>query len=198
MIAIDDECSTTNWQASFVAMLPAIEQKLRLAFGRLDQDAREEAMDEAIVHSLLAFVRLHKQGRAKAATPSSLAWYSSRQIRRGRPAVGKMNGRDVLSRYAQIGNGIQIDHTQGQWIELLADDKKASVEEQVAARMDVAAWFATLTKRMRQIAKDLAFGFSTSEVAKKYGVTAGRISQLRRYFEESWLAFQGELVPAVA
>lgn len=196
MIAIDNERNAT-WQTSFISMLPAIEQKLRLAFYRLDLEAREEAMDEAIVHSLLAFVRLYKQGRADAATPSSLAWYSSRQIRRGRPAVGKMNGRDVLSRYAQIGNGIQIDRTQGQWIELLADDKKASVEEQVAARMDVTAWFATLTQRMRRIAKDLAFGFSTSEVAKKYGVTAGRISQLRRYFEESWLAFQGELVPAV-
>jgi hypothetical protein len=57
----------------------------------LDLEAREEAMEEAIVHALLAYVRLYKQGRADAATPSSLAWYSSRQIRRGRPAVGKMN-----------------------------------------------------------------------------------------------------------
>ena len=39
----------------------------------------------------------------------------------------------------------------------------------------IGAWFATLTKRMKEIAKDLAFGCSTSEVAKKYGVTAGRI-----------------------
>ena len=43
---------------------------------------------------------------------------------------------------------------------------------------------------MKQIAKDLAFGCSTSEVANKYGVTPGRISQLRRTLEESWVAFQ--------
>jgi hypothetical protein len=47
---------------------------------------------------------------------------------------------------------------------------------------------------MKQIAKDLAFGCSTSEVAKKYGVTAGRISQLRRSLEESWATFQQEAV----
>ncbi len=55
---------------------------------------------------------------------------------------------------------------------------------------------ATLTKRMKEIARDLAFGFSTSEVAKKHGVTAGRISQMRRMLEESWLIFQGEVVAA--
>ena len=44
--------------------------------------------------------------------------------------------------------------------------------------------------------KDLAFGCSTSEVAKKHGLTAGRMSQLRRSLEESWAAFQ-ETVPAV-
>ena len=58
----------------------------------------------------------------------------------------------------------------------MVEDKRASVADQVAAKMDVGAWFATLTKRMKEIAKDLAFGCSTSEVAKKYGVTPGRIS----------------------
>lgn len=61
--------------------------------------------------------------------------------------------------------------------------------------MDIGAWFATLTNRMKEFAKDLAFGCSTSEVAKKHGVSSGRISQLRRNLEESWAAFQGETVP---
>ena len=51
---------------------------------------------------------------------------------------------------------------------------------------------------MKQIARDLAYGFSTSEVAEKHGVTAGRISQLRRTLEESWAAFQQEAAPAMA
>ena len=198
MIAINNERNETTWQSSFVAMLPEIEQKLRLAFCRLDPEAREDAIEEAVVHSLLAYVRLHEQGRAGVATPSSLAWYSSHQVKCGRPAAGRMNGKDPMSRYAQIGNGIQTDRQPNNWIDAIVEDKRAAVADQVAAKMDFGAWFATLPQRMKEIAKDLAFGCSTSEVAKKYGVTPGRISQLRRMLEESWAAFQQEAVAAVA
>ena len=196
MTLINSERIETTWQASFVAMLPEIEQKLRLAFCRLAPEAREDAIEEGVVHSLLAYIRLNEQGRAEIATASSLAWYSSRQVRRGRPAAGRMNGKEPLSRYAQIGNGIQIDRSSSKWIDAIVEDKRAPVADQVAAKMDIGAWFATLTKRMKEIATDLAFGWSTSEVAKKHGVTAGRISQLRRSLEESWAVLQQETAPA--
>jgi hypothetical protein len=197
MVAINEQCDEcqTTWQSNFVAMLPEIKQKLRLAFCRLDPDAREDAIEEGIVHSLLAYVRLHDQGRAEVATASSLARYSSLHVKRGRPAGGRMNGKEPLSRYAQIGNGVQIE-PHGNWIDLLVEDKRAPVADQVAAKIDIRAWFATLTKRMKQIAKDLAFGCSTAEVAKKYGVSASRISQMRRMLEESWAAFQTDAVVA--
>ena len=85
-----------------------------------------------------------------------------------------MNGKEPLSRYAQIGNGIQVEQTQGKWIDALVEDKRASVADQVAAKMDVGAWFATLTRTMKQIAKDLAFGCSTSEVAEEAWSDAGQ------------------------
>ena len=192
MIVFNIECNKTAWQVDFVAMLPEIEQKLGLAFCRLDPEARDDAIEEGIVHSLLAYVRLVEQGRAEVATPSSLAWYSTRHVKRGRPAAGRMNGKDPLSRYAQIGNGIHIERHPDDWIDTLAEDKRAPVPDQVAAKMDVSAWFASLTKRMKEVAKDLAFGCSTSDVAKKHGVSAGRISQMRRMLEASWAAFQNE------
>jgi hypothetical protein len=198
MIAFNDEQNKTTWQSNFVAMLPAIEEKLRLAFCRLDIEAREDAIEEGVVHSLLAYVRLVEQGRADVATASSLAWYSSRHVKRGRPAGGRMNGKEPLSRYAQISNNIEVERQPGNWIDSLAEDKRAAVPDQVAAKLDVGAWFATLTKRTKEIAKDLAFGCSTSEVAEKHGVSAGRISQLRRMLEESWAVFQQEAVAAVA
>jgi hypothetical protein len=198
MIAINNERNETTWQSAFVEMLPEIEQKLRLAFCRLDSEAREDAIEEAIVHSLFSYSRLHDQGREEVATASSLAWYSSRHVRRGRPAGGRMNGKDPLSRYGQISSGIEVERQPSSWIDTLVEDKRAPVADQVAAKMDVGAWFATLTKRTKEIAKDLAFGCSTSEVAKKHGVTAGRISQLRRTLEESWAEFQTEPALAVA
>jgi hypothetical protein len=198
VIAFNKEGIETTWQSNFVAMLPLIEQKLRLAFCRLDPEAREDAIEEGIVHSLLAYVRLDKQGRADVATPSSLAWYSSRHVKRGRPTSGRMNGKEPLSRYGQISNEIEVERQPSNWIDAIVEDKRAAVADQVAAKMDVGDWFATLTNRMKEIAKDLAFGCSTSEVAKRYGVTAGRISQLRRALEESWVEFQQEAVPAIA
>ena len=38
----------------------------------------------------------------------------------------------------------------------------------------------------------LAEGGRTIDVAKRFGVSLARISQLRREFERSWLAFHGE------
>ena len=153
---------------------------------------------EGVVHCLLSFVRLHEQGRAEAATASTLAWFATLAVRRGRPAGNRMNGKEPLSRYAQIGNGIQVDQCHGNWLDRLVEDKRASVPDQVAAKMDVGAWFGTLSRRMKQVARDLAYGFSTSEVAEKHGVTPGRISQLRRTLEESWSAFQQEAAPVLA
>ena len=199
MIAINNERNgnETSWQTRFVTMLPEIQQRLRQAFRHLDAEAREDSIEEAIVHSLLSYSRLHERGRAESASPSSLAWYATLQVKRGRPAGSRMNGKEPLSRYAQLGNGIRIEQMQSNWIDAMVEDKRASVTDQVAAKMDVGAWFATLTKRMKEIAKDLAFGFTTSEVAMKHGVSSGRISQLRRTLEESWAAFQQEAAPAV-
>jgi hypothetical protein len=195
MIALNDKPEAC-WQNSFLEILPEIKRRLRMAFCRLSPETREEAIAEGVVSCLLAYARLHEQGRTGSVTPSNLVWYAALQVKSGRPAAGSMNGTDPLSRYAQLENGIQVE--QGKWIDLLVEDKRASVPDQVAAKLDVGAWFGTLSRRMKQIARDLAFGFSTSEVARKYGVTAGRISQLRRVLESSWADFQKESVPAVA
>lgn len=200
MIVINDqsdECRTT-WQQAFVEMMPEIERRLRLAFFHLGPEACEDSIAEGVAHSVLAFIRLNEQGRADVASASTLAWYSSRQVKRGRPAVGRMNCKELLSRYAQLGNGIQVEQLNSKWIDALVEDKRAAVADQVAAKLDVTAWFATLTQRLKPIAKDLAFGRSTSEVAQKHGLTAGRISQMRRTLEESWAAFQHETAPALA
>lgn len=191
-----DQDTESTWQASFLVMLPSIEGKLRREFHFLDPESRAESVREGVAHSLYAYSRLHQQGRAHVATPSTLAYYSSRQVKCGRPAASRMNSKEPLSRYGQLRNSIKVEHLWTDWIDTMVEDKRASVVDLVATKMDFSAWFKTLSYRMRQIAKDLAFGCSTSEVAKKHGVTAARISQLRRSLEQSWAAFQQEVVPA--
>ena len=159
-------------------------------------------VEEGVIHALLSYVRLFEQGRAESASAMSLAWFAAKQVKQGRPAVGRLNSREPLSRYAQLGQGFHVErllHLQQGPRPMDRCDRRgreSAVADQVAARMDVRAWFATLSRRTRQIAKDLAYGCSTSEVAKKHGVTAGRVSQLRRELYEGWQVFQGEAVPA--
>jgi DNA-binding CsgD family transcriptional regulator len=180
----------SSWQSRFLAMLPGIEARLRMTFRYLGTDRRDESISEAIAHSLFAYVRLYERGRADVATASTLAFYSSRQVKRGRPAVGRVNSKEPFSLYAQLGHNIKVEQLTTNWIDVMVMDKRASVVELVAAKLDVAAWFSSLPQRTKQIAKDLAFGCSTSEVARKYGITSGRISQLRRTLEVSWTVFQ--------
>ena len=192
-----------TWQSAFVVMLPEIQQRLRHAFRHLHADTREDAIEEGVVNCLLSYARLHERGRAESASAMSLAWYAAKRVKQGRPAVGRMNVHEPLSPYAQLNRGIHVERLHShskrhdKWIDVIVEDGRSPVADQVAARMDVRAWFATLSRRTRQIAKDLAYGFSTSEVAKKHGVTAGRVSQLRRELHDAWRVFQGEVAPAI-
>jgi hypothetical protein len=196
------ESSQTGWRQDFVTMLPEIEQRLRGAFRDLNPEARDDATAEGIVNCLLAFVRLFEQGRMDAASASTLAWFGVLQVRKGRQAGCRLNSRELLSRYAQRHNGFEVERLDrcigDEWVDVLVEDKRSSVANQVAARMDIRAWLATLTVRTRRIARDLAKGFSTSETARKHGISAGRISQMRRVLEESWQAFQGESLPGAS
>jgi hypothetical protein len=85
-----------------------------------------------------------------------------------------------------------MDPSAGAWIGELVEDNRATVPDQVAAKIDVAVWLSSLPRLRQQIARDLALGGATQDVARTYGLTAGRISQLRRWFEKSWADFHGE------
>ena len=145
-----------SWQNSFLAMLPEIEQRLRHAFRRLDPESIDDATEDGVVHCLLAHKRLMETGRCQSATPSTLAWYAMLHVRRGRRAGCTMNASDPLSRYAQVSKGIKLEPLQtyntagDRWIDSLVEDRRSRVVDQVAARMDIRALFATLSKRTRR------------------------------------------------
>ena len=69
------------------------------------------------------------------------------------------------------------------------------MDEQVCFRLDFPAWRASRTERDRRILDDLMVGERTLEVAGKYGLSPGRVSQLRREFLADWHRFCGDLPP---
>jgi hypothetical protein len=178
--------------------MPAIRRQARFAFRHFRYDAREEAVAEAVANALVAFVRLVQRGKLDVAYPSALARYAVAQIRVGRLVGSSQAKNDVLARLAHRGDGSfvqRLDHfdaRSGRWVEAVLEDKRTPVPEQAAFRVDFPAWLATHSPRNRRIAHWLSLGHSTGEVARVFGVSPARISQLRREFHDSWQAFHGE------
>jgi len=189
---------TPAWHQRFLAMLPAIEAHARLAFRHLDPEAREDAVEETIANALVAFVRLVQLQKTNVAYPSALARYAVAQIHDGRRVGNRLNVRDVLSPYGKKQKDIQVerldrfDKEDDCWVEAVLEDHRTPVPEQAAFRCDFPAWLASLSRRNRRIAVSLSLGHSTSEVAKRFRVSPGRVSQLRREMHQSWDEFHGD------
>lgn len=194
----DQKAIRADWQTDFLQLLPEIEQRLRQAFVRRDPATVEDAIADGVFLCVISFRRLHDRRREGAVTGANLAWFAAKQIRTGRAAEDRLNAKEPLSRYAQRRRGLhRHDLRDGEalgreWLDAMVEGSQVSILDQVATRMDFMAWLKTLTRRYRQIAMDLALGYSTSEVARTLGVTAGRISQVRRELATSWAIFQGE------
>ena len=77
-------------------------------------------------------------------------------------------------------------------MEVLIEDRHAGPFDIVRTKLDVAAFFRSLPLRLRRIAKFLAKGETTNAAAKKFRVSANRISQLRRQLMAAWLRFVGD------
>jgi hypothetical protein len=159
-------------------------------------------VEEVVVSSLAAYARLVERGKEELAFPSALARFAVAQVRQGRQVGARLNVRDVTSRYAQQKKGFhverldQFDVTSDEWKEVLIEDRRATPAEVAASRIDFAAWLGTMTALRRKIALCLATGENTLDTARRFALSPGRISQLRREFRASWQAFHGEPVSA--
>jgi hypothetical protein len=110
----------------------------------------------------------------------------------------------VLSPYAQRKQGFAVSRldrpSEGNdaWKEILVEDPSCTPAELAASRIDFDAWVKTLPRHKRRMASTLAAGETTSDTAKKFKVTPGRVSQVRRELAESWDEFQGAAEQAIA
>jgi len=193
---------TSPWHERFLAMLPAIQAQAKFAFRRLNPEAREDAIQETIANALVAFVRLVQREKLDIAYPTALTRFAVAQIHDGRRVGNRLNVRDVLSPYAQQEKDIRVerldrfDEKDNEWVEAVVEDHRTPIPEQVMFRCDFPIWLESLPRRNRRIALALAIGHTTGQVAKRFRVSPGRISQLRREMQRSWQEFQGEMLAA--
>jgi hypothetical protein len=186
-----------RWNDKFLQLLPAIREQAQFAFRGVPVEAREELVQEVIATAYDLFVRLCRRGRSALVYATPLARFAVRHVRQGRRVGSRCNSLDITSpacrrKRVVIEQLDRFDHHRRQWRDVLIEDRTAGPAETAAARIDWTAWLGTLSRRRRRIACSLAGGETTGAVARKFRISAARISQLRMWFRENWNQFHTE------
>jgi hypothetical protein len=185
-------------------ILPRVQQHAHISV-RHDKcrHRRADRVAEAIGLAWMWFLRLAEKGKDATCFPTALASYAIRAVRQGSRVAGQERAHDVLSPVAQQRHHFGVSKLpdfstlNGSPLEeALHDNTVSPVPEQVVFRLDFPAWLDTLGQRSRALVEDLALGHRTLDLADKYRVTPGRISQMRRSFEHDWTLFCGDSADA--
>jgi hypothetical protein len=206
---IDSNCSCqpsateSDRDAQFLAMLPRIRRRAAYYLRRLPRKDRAEAIEEVVASAFVNYVRLTERGKSDIAYTGPLARYAAYQYLGGRRVGNRMNVSDVTSAYCQRSKGIMVkqldrfDDPTSEWEQLVVEDKHSTPAEVATTRIDFGAWLESLPVRTRHVAETLATGEATGQVARMFGCSASRISQLRRELYDAWLVFTGEVVHSI-
>jgi hypothetical protein len=194
----------------FLAILPRIERHGRIYFRQVKcPHKKEDCIADMVGLCWHWFQGLAERGRDGTRFPMALAAFAARHVHSGRKLCGQEKSKDVLSPVAQQKHNFTVqslptstrapyDHLcssplgqerQDVFEERLRDNTITPVPDQVIFRIDFPAWRRTHSQRNRRVIDQLMRGERTKDVAKKFGTTPGRISQLRREFHGDWERF---------
>jgi hypothetical protein len=199
MVSAASPAPRPRWHKAFLALLPAILRHAKVAFSYLKPEARQEAVQEVVANACQAYARLVEQDKTAVTNATALARYGVKQTRDGRKVGGHLNCLDISSAYCQRLRNVVVDRLdrhdkdeENAWCEVLVEDRRAGPAETAMARLDMDSLLKSLPVRHRRIAQYLSLGNRTSDAARKFKVSAGRISQLRKELAENWRRFVGD------
>jgi hypothetical protein len=200
IVEVEKRFSTDHLSASFLTILPNVQQVARGCFRWLRcQDRRQECISETVALCWLWHRRLGLEGRDSSAFVIAMAHLAVKAVKTGRRLCGQESANDVMSPVCQCRRGFVVGEfdergpvPSSALREALRDNTETPVCDQVQFRIDFPSWRATLDDRRRRIVDALMAGQSTSEVANQLCVTPGRVSQLRREFHDGYAAFCGD------
>jgi len=207
---IDNKCSEQasstelDRDAKFLLMLPKIRRQAGYYLRHVSKKDRADAVQEVVASAFVSWVRLNDRGKAGVAYAGPLARYGVRQYVSGRRVGSRMNSHDVTSDYCRQKRMVSLqqldrfDEPTDEWQEIVVEDRHSGPAEVATTRIDFGAWLESLPVRTRHVAETLATGEATSHVARMFGCSASRISQIRRELYDAWLVFTGEEVPATS
>jgi hypothetical protein len=172
-------------RARFEERFREFQNKARAYFS----DCKPEAKDEAIANSLFLtwryLVALVERGKADDRLLTSVFYFSCRQTRSGR-TIRETRSRDLFE-LAHKGDQVIV---RGLDLDAYVN-RRTSVPDTVAFKVDTRAWLDSLTEEQRRRALDLAEGRSTQECAQRWNVSEPAVSFTRRALERSYRRFNG-------
>jgi hypothetical protein len=184
--------------AAFLTILPRLLSHARIQF-RSGQVNNEESTAEMVALTWKRYLRLVQRGKDPLEFPTVLATFVARAVRAGRRLCGQDGTQDVLSpraqrrhRFAVKGLPDSSTLSGNVFDEALRDNTRTPPDEQASFRLDFQSWYLGLSHRDRDIVVDMALGERTLDLARKYRLSASRISQKRRQFHGGWQRFCGE------
>jgi hypothetical protein len=208
MVAAIQEQSAVHppeWNERFVALLPQILEVIRFALRRSPRHLREEHTADCIALSFAAFVGLMRSDKEHAVYPTALARFAILGVAGGRKLGSSEGYRDVMSCSARRRYGFSVfslsrKPTDVVWEAALVEDRhgRSTPAEIAICRLDFKSWLSGLDAKRRAVAKYLAAGEGTCATAKRFRLTAARVSQIRQELKESWEQFQTDRPQPVA
>lgn len=189
-------------QSRFLGILPRIERHAKIYFRHVPcRQKRTDLVAETVALAWRWFVRLAEKGRDGTQFPTALANYAAKAVRSGRRVCGQERARDVMSQLAQQRHGFCVGklpdfstESTNPLTEALTDNTRSPIPDQVQFRCDFPAWLRTRTQRDRHLIERMAMRERTTDLARKFGLSEGRVSQLRQEFYEDWNLFGDEAI----
>jgi hypothetical protein len=200
--------------STFLALLPKIELHARISFNGIKCPAtRADKVAECVALAWAWYTRLNERGKDVSRFLMVFVYLVARAVKSGRRVAGMERARDVMSERAPRLHGFTVGrlpasssashehlyadpHGQRRhdaWEERLRDNAATPPDVQAAFRIDFTAWLRRLTPRQRRIIRAMAMNERTTDLAREFDLSPGRISQLRRELHDDWVAFCGDV-----
>ncbi len=184
----------------FEAVLHRITRHARVVFRYVKcWHTREDKIAEAVGHAWKWIQQLHDLNREWWRFVTRLADYACKAVKSGRKVAGCITLRDVMNEINQARKGYVIcklpdisTESSNPLSDALADNTVSEVPDQAAFRIDYPAWRRRFGRRDRRMIDTMTLGHRTKDLAQKFKISEGRISQKRREYQDDWHQFHGD------
>lgn len=199
-------------QNQFLDLLPRIEQHAQIYFRHITCVVQKaDCVAETVALCWKWFLRLVQKGKEVGQFVRVLANYAARAVRCGRRLCVSERAKDVLSKHAQYVHSFQVERLpssprtahedlygtphgqeiQDAYEERLRDNTITPPPDAAAFRIDFPRFLGRLAPRDQKMAMFLSLGHSAKTTARKFGLSPGRVTQLRQRWRTEWETSQG-------